>query len=110
MPTTESTRLAAVTFTDAEAEKLGHFADLGYLTFSLGLDDRFFEAFDDDLDRLWEERPADLAVAAELGGPTSFRDCDAGAPKCRLPHRRPHIPTPTHASCTSTRRCSASSS
>ena len=60
-----------------EAEQLARFADLGYLTFSLDLDEAFCRGFDDDVARLWEERPDDLAVSPPgPGGPTSFADWD----------------------------------
>jgi phytanoyl-CoA hydroxylase len=59
-----------------EAEKLRHFTDEGYLTFSLGLDDSFSAAFDAALDRLWEEQPADLAIAPKSGDRMAFRDID----------------------------------
>jgi len=63
--------------TSAEADALRRFAAEGYLTFSLGLDDTFCRAFDDDVSRLWQERPADLAVSPPgPGGPTAFSDWD----------------------------------
>jgi phytanoyl-CoA hydroxylase len=60
----------------ADAEKLRHFANEGYLTFSIGLDERFAAAFDAELDRLWDERPIDLAVAPKSGDRVSFRDIE----------------------------------
>jgi hypothetical protein len=70
-------RRARGSITPAEAEQLARFVDHGYLTFSLDLDDAFCRGFDDDVARLWEERPGDLAVSPPgPGGPTSFADWD----------------------------------
>jgi ectoine hydroxylase-related dioxygenase (phytanoyl-CoA dioxygenase family) len=88
-------RLAAGRFTEGEAEKLRHFTDEGYLTISLGLDDRFFEAFEADLDRLWDERPVDLAVAAKSGERESFRDFDAAHRSVGYRIADPHSHSPT---------------
>ncbi len=63
--------------TDDEAERLARFADHGYLTFPLDLDEAFCRGFDDDVAHCWEERPDDLAVSPQgPGGPTSFADWD----------------------------------
>jgi phytanoyl-CoA hydroxylase len=59
-----------------DAERLRRFTNEGYLTFSIGLDADFAAAFDADLDRLWEERPVDLAVAPKSGDRVSFRDIE----------------------------------
>src|SRR5690242_3022899 len=60
-----------------EAEQLEQFADLGYLTFSLDLDEAFSRGFDDDVARCWAQRPDDLAVSPPgPGGPTAFSDWD----------------------------------
>ena len=70
-------RSARGDITGADAEQLARFADLGYLTFSLDLDDAFCRGFDDDVSHLWEERPGDLAVSPPgPGGPTAFADWD----------------------------------
>ncbi len=69
-------RLGAGELSDAEAEKLRNFADNGYMTVSLGLDSEFSQNFDAELDRLWRERPVDLAAAPKSGGRVSFRDID----------------------------------
>ena len=45
-------RLARGDITADEAERLGHFADFGYLTFSLDLDEAFCRGFDDDVSQL----------------------------------------------------------
>jgi ectoine hydroxylase-related dioxygenase (phytanoyl-CoA dioxygenase family) len=70
-------RLGTGRVSGVEAERLHHFTDNGYLTISLDLDDRFYEAFEADLERLWSERPIDLAVAARAGDRQSFRDIDS---------------------------------
>jgi phytanoyl-CoA hydroxylase len=69
-------RVKSGLLSSADAQKLRHFANEGYLTFSIGLDADFAAAFDADLDRLWDERPVDLAVAAKSGDRVSFRDID----------------------------------
>ena len=69
-------RLGAGELSDPEAEKLRNFADNGYMTVSLGLDSAFSDNFDAELDRLWRERPVDLAAAPKSGGRVSFRDID----------------------------------
>jgi phytanoyl-CoA hydroxylase len=70
--------LQAGTFSSIDAQRLRTFTDEGYLTFSIGLDAGFSAAFDADLDRVWAERPIDLAVAPKSGGRVSFRDIDEG--------------------------------
>jgi hypothetical protein len=68
-------RLASGRISPDEAEKLRTFVDEGYLTFSIDIDAEFCEGFDNDVSRLWDERPADLAVSPPMfEGPTSFRD------------------------------------
>jgi phytanoyl-CoA hydroxylase len=69
-------RLRKGDLSSADADRLHHFVDHGYLTLSLGLDAGFARAFDDDLDRLWKERPIDLAAAPKSGARVSFRDID----------------------------------
>ena len=52
------------------------------------------EGFEADVDRLWEERPADLACRqSRVSGSRSA--ISTRAPKCRLPDRRPHSHSPT---------------
>jgi phytanoyl-CoA hydroxylase len=70
------TRVKSGSLSGADAEKLRRFAAEGYLTFSIGLDSEFAAAFDVDLDRLWDERPVDLAVAPKSGDRVSFRDIE----------------------------------
>ena len=56
------------------AEALHHFVDHGYLQISLGRDEEFFAALDEEIELLWERRPPDLAVSEQQGHPVSFRD------------------------------------
>jgi phytanoyl-CoA hydroxylase len=71
-------RIVARRATDAltadEAEKLHGFVDNGYMTTSLGLDEAFCDALDDEIATLWQQRPADLAVSPHIGRPRSFAD------------------------------------
>jgi len=67
-------RLADGRISDTEADQLHHLIDEGYLITKVDLDDSFAAAFEEDLDRLWRERPVDLAVAAKASDLVSFRD------------------------------------
>ncbi len=49
--------------TAAEAEKLRHFVDRGYLTFEIDLPEATAGQVDADVDRLWREKPWDVAFA-----------------------------------------------
>jgi hypothetical protein len=72
-------RLDGGQVTAAEAARLHKFVEEGYCVVQLDLDDHFTESFDRDVDRMWRERPFDLAVAGKYGDLCSFRDIDAGA-------------------------------
>ena len=48
-----------------QADGLLHFADNGYLVFSPGFDDQALDAVNAGVDRLWREKPADLAYACD---------------------------------------------
>jgi phytanoyl-CoA hydroxylase len=70
-------RVARSCCSPEEAAGLHHFADNGYLTFSLGLTDEFCKGFDDEVGGLWNDRPDDLAVSPPgFDGPTAFNDYD----------------------------------
>jgi phytanoyl-CoA hydroxylase len=69
-------RLTQGRINEVEAGRLHHFIEEGYLTTTLGLDDAFAAEFERDLDRIWRERPEDLAVAAKASDLVSFRDID----------------------------------
>lgn len=58
-----------------QAERLTHFLERGYLTFSLGLPDRVYEDVQQSVDRVWKEKPADLAWANQ-GPLRSFAEAD----------------------------------
>ena len=88
-------RHAAGEISADEAAGLDRFAADGYLTFSLDLDDAFCRAFDDDVTKLWNERPADLAVSPPgPGGPTAFSDWDGPVREIgyRIPDLHSHSP------------------
>ncbi len=61
---------------DAAAAALGHFVDKGYLTFDAGISPALLDQFAGDVDRVWRERPPDLAWARE-GLLRSFAYADA---------------------------------
>lgn len=61
--------------TSEEAERLARIVDQGYLSFPLNLPERIFGEIDEAVDRLWRERPADLAWAAQ-GPLRSFAEAD----------------------------------
>jgi phytanoyl-CoA hydroxylase len=46
-----------------QGEKLRHFVERGYLTFDAGLPPRVFDDLAADVERVWRERPADLAYS-----------------------------------------------
>lgn len=54
---------ATGTVSSKEAEGLRHFAEQGYLVFEPGIGGAESRAVDDDIERLWRERPMDLAYA-----------------------------------------------
>jgi len=49
--------------TAEEADRLRHFIERGYLTFSLGALEAEAQALADDVERAWRDKPADLAYA-----------------------------------------------
>lgn len=56
-------RLDAGELGSAEAESLRQFVELGYTTFKLDEDEALFDRLLEGVDRLWREKPADLAYA-----------------------------------------------
>jgi phytanoyl-CoA hydroxylase len=68
-------RLARGTVSAEEAALLHVFVDDGYLKFAIDVDEEFARGFDDEVSRIWEERPADLAISL-FDGPTAFSDYD----------------------------------
>lgn len=56
-------------------ERLAQFLERGYMTFSLGLPDRVYEEIQASVDRVWKEKPPDLAWANQ-GPLRSFADAD----------------------------------
>lgn len=59
-----------------QAENLRHFVERGYLTFDAGLAPRVFADLAADLERVWRDRPADLAYSPH-GPLRSFAYADA---------------------------------
>ena len=68
--------LDAAQITPDEANGLRSFVDEGYLQIPIDLPDDFDEQFEADLERLWRQRPYDLAAAPQAGDRVSFRDFD----------------------------------
>lgn len=72
--------------TAEQAERLAHFAEHGYVTFPLTLDDATLDAVEAAVDRAWRERPPQLAFAS--GGPARrFIHADEGRDRrrgCRI--------------------------
>jgi ectoine hydroxylase-related dioxygenase (phytanoyl-CoA dioxygenase family) len=62
--------------TSAQAEKLRRFVDSGYLTFDAGLPSRLIEELEADVERVWRERPGDLAYSP-AGPLRSFAEADS---------------------------------
>ena len=69
-------RRAAGVISATEAELLHGFVDNGFMTISLGLDQAFCDALDDEIAGLWERRPTDLAVSPFSSSPIAFPDYD----------------------------------
>jgi ectoine hydroxylase-related dioxygenase (phytanoyl-CoA dioxygenase family) len=78
---------------DADAERLRHFSDHGYMSISIGLDEAFAQGLMEDIEKLWQDRPHDLAVAAKSGDRMSFRDYEGDrAVGYRIPDLHSHSP------------------
>jgi phytanoyl-CoA hydroxylase len=73
--------------TEAEAENLHKYADDGYFVVKVDLSADDAQAFDADVDRLWRERPANVAYAYEEG-PHRFSDSEEA--RQRKPKSRVH--------------------
>ena len=71
--------------TPERAEQLRHFTDKGYLILSLDLDDEIYGVIDEAVERLWRERPDDIAYAFH-SLLTRFSDADPEhrKPSCRI--------------------------
>jgi hypothetical protein len=61
--------------TAEQARELARIVDQGYLKFPLGLPDRVFDEIQEAVDRVWRERPPDLAWASQ-GPLRSFAEAD----------------------------------
>ncbi|MEM6792766.1 MAG: phytanoyl-CoA dioxygenase family protein [Acidobacteriota bacterium] len=80
-------RLAAGEISSEHAEQLRFFAENGYCVFDLDLGDEVLGAVDADVDRLWRERPRDVAYAYD--GPAG-RLCHADEGRERRTRYRLH--------------------
>lgn len=70
--------------TSEEAANLHKYADDGYFTMTVDVSAEEAKAFDDDVNRLWREKPADVAFAYD-SGPRRFTD------SIEAEHRRPRV-------------------
>jgi ectoine hydroxylase-related dioxygenase (phytanoyl-CoA dioxygenase family) len=61
--------------TSEQTEQLARIVDQGYLRFSLGLPDQIYDDVQEAVDRVWRERPPDLAWASQ-GPLRSFAEAD----------------------------------
>jgi ectoine hydroxylase-related dioxygenase (phytanoyl-CoA dioxygenase family) len=83
-------RYAEGSLSAADAIRLGHFAEHGFLTTHIDLDAAATATLDDEIGRLWQERPANLAVAVPGPDiPTSFEDFDG--PERQVGYRIPDL-------------------
>jgi hypothetical protein len=85
-------RVAAGRLDAADAGILHRFTDEGFARLAIDLGPDIERELDAELDRLWTERPADLAIARSLGGRVSIRDAEAGDRKLgyRIPDMHGH--------------------
>lgn len=75
-------RREAEELSPVEADRLERFAREGYVVFDLGVDETTLDRVVQDVDRLWEERPADVAFAYD-GPPRSMGEAEEDL------HRKP---------------------
>ena len=70
---------------EAMADNFRHFVDKGYMVISLDLDDAVFDDIERTVDRLWEERPDNVAYAYQ-SLLKRFRDAEPEhrSPSCRI--------------------------
>lgn len=61
--------------TGEQGEQLARIVEQGYLSFYLGLPDRVFDEIQEAVDRIWKEKPPDLAWASQ-GPLRSFAEAD----------------------------------
>jgi phytanoyl-CoA hydroxylase len=87
-------RLAAGQIDGAEAERLHQFIDRGYLTFQLDADPQLYDRLLAGVDRLWSEKPSDLAYAYD-GPARPFSEAEERRdrqPRYRLHDLHSHLP------------------
>jgi phytanoyl-CoA hydroxylase len=68
-------RLGRGSVSAEEAGLLHSFVDDGCIKFRVAVDEQFSSGFDDEVSRIWDERPKDLAISL-FDGPTAFSDYD----------------------------------
>jgi hypothetical protein len=85
-------RRASGALSEDEAARLHHFVDHGFLTMSIDVDEAFAAAFEADIERLWLERPVDLAISPRSGSPMSMHDYEGAVrePGYRIPDLHSH--------------------
>ena len=64
-------RLGRGLLTAEEAGLLHGFVDDGYIKLRVAVDEQFSRGFDDEVSRIWEERPKDLAISL-FDGPAAI--------------------------------------
>lgn len=93
-PRTIDALLASGEIDEGGAENLRHFVDKGYMVISLDLADEVFEALDADIERLWTEKPPNVAYAYQ-SLLTRFSEArpEHRAPSCRVADLHTWSPT-----------------
>lgn len=93
-PQTVDRLLASGEITETEAEDLHHFIDKGYMVISLDLDDEVYRRLDDEVERLWSEKPANVAYAYQsLLTRLTDSEAEHRAPSCRIADLHTWSPT-----------------
>lgn len=85
-------KLAAGELTEAEAEKLHFFVENGYLTLSIDVEEDVYEDIEASVDRLWEEKPGEVAFAyhSELKPFSRSITAEHRKPSCRIADLHPY--------------------
>ena len=103
-------RLARGSVSAEEAALLHVFVDDGYLKFAIDLDEEFARGFDDEVSRIWEERPDDLAISAASTARPRSPTTTAGSATSGTGSPTSTVTRRTRSTSTSTRSCSGWSS
>ena len=84
-------KLAKGEISAEQGENLQHFVDRGYLTFSLDLDQKICDQIDAEVERLWQDRPQDVAYAYQgLLTPFSEAESEHRKPTYRIADLQTH--------------------